>query len=226
MARSTDTDTLVRAAGAALAVVTILSLQLCSRPAARTGADVAAPSPDATPRAASSETTAPRPAPPSAPIALADLIDAGFDAAAAAPPITIDAHHPTLPAGFDPARDTPPAPVYLRARVCAPGDPDAPALDADDTVRFHIAMAYRADNDAPWTRFRDTQRDGAPITFDLDNADLPPGLRLAAVGMRPGETRLALVPAHWAYRDIGRAPVPPGADQLFAFQLIEIEDAG
>jgi FKBP-type peptidyl-prolyl cis-trans isomerase FkpA len=95
-------------------------------------------------------------------------------------------------------------------------------LSGDDAAQFHWTSAFE-DSKGRWQIVRDTESEGRSVRLQIQSPGLPRGIRLGVVGMREGGVRLLRVPAEWAYGDVGRDPVPPGATQVFALRIVSIE---
>ncbi len=67
----------------------------------------------------------------------------------------------------------------------------------------------------------DSSQGSGPLTFTVGAADLIAGFQEGVLGMRPGGSRLLLIPPHLGYgeRGAGNGAIPPNAWLVFRMQL-------
>lgn len=71
--------------------------------------------------------------------------------------------------------------------------------------------------------FDNSNKRGEPFTFTVGEGRVIKGWEEGIVGMKVGGKRILVIPAAMGYGQKGYGPIPPGANLVFAIDLLEIK---
>ena len=93
------------------------------------------------------------------------------------------------------------------------GDPVA----AGDTVTVHYVGTL-----ANGEEFDNSRQRGEPFTFTVGRGSVIAGWEEGVLGMRPGGTRILVIPPELGYGQAGYGPIPGNATLVFTVELLSV----
>lgn len=91
-------------------------------------------------------------------------------------------------------------------------------VEEGDTITVHYVGTVVSGQE-----FDNSRERNQPFTFTVGEGDVISGWDEGVVGMRPGGSRILVIPSEMGYGAEGYGPIPGGATLLFAVELLSIE---
>ena len=99
---------------------------------------------------------------------------------------------------------------------------ERPGEGSKATPGHHVTVHYTG-----WltdgTKFDSSRDRGRPFTFALGQGQVIRGWDEGVAGMKVGGRRRLLIPSELGYGSRGAGPIPPGAELVFAVELLGVE---